>query len=749
MKKIYTLLVASCLAFSASAQQRESRATLSPLTKKYMADLHKRTQPVGYNYKQHHGQVFVAAVIKVADAAQAAAGLEAIGAHVGTKAGVIWTVQVPLPQVKAFTELKGISYIQLDEPLRPNLDAARTTTRVDSVHGGYALPYPFTGIDIVVGVIDFGFDYTHPTFYDTMGTNYRVKRVWELNTTGTPPSGYNYGHELTTTASILAQGTDNAEQTHGTAVAGMSSGSGFGSKPASNRFRGMAFNADMVFVGVRRDSIEGQWMSSGFSDFIDGVNYIFDYATSVNKPCVVNISWGSQSGPHDGTSLFAQACDYMSGQGKMIVMSAGNDGQELIHLSKTFTPADTLLNTFVTFSSNAYKRTWIDVWGDTGKNYCIEATLYKNGVAGNTTGFICIDDLIHNQYLISANGLDTCFIDFITSSSEFNQKPRYILNIWNRSNDTIGIRIKGTDGSIDAWNESYYFGYVHKYSSSFEGLGVAGYTTGNAQSTVSDMGSARSVLLVGAYASKVGYTDIANNNWSYSSYVGIGNIVPFSSLGPMADGRIKPDITAPGITIATATSSFDTAYTPTGSNKNQVTTDYVFNGKTYYYAQFSGTSASAPAASGIVALMLQANPKMDPQQIKTIIAATAIEDNRTGNLPPGGNNTWGAGKINAYGAVRMALQQNSVYDFKGEKIDCVLFPNPGDGEFTLEYTGNRSRVLNVSVYNLTGSLVYSSDWKVNAGTNRRQLQLSALSSGIYVAKISSDKGATTIKLNIR
>src|SRR5690606_35090499 len=142
--------------------------------------------------------------------------------------------------------------------------------------------------------------------------------------------------------------------------------------------------------------------------------------------------------------------------------------------------------------------------------------------------------------------------------------------IYNKSDATVHISVKGVDGSIVMWNESYYFGYKYGYSSVFESLGMSVAVGGNTVSTVSDMGSAKSVLLVGAYASKVNYTDINGNQWSYQSYVPAGQIVPFSSRGPMADGRIKPDIAAPGLTLATAISSFDVRYTPTGLNKQQV-----------------------------------------------------------------------------------------------------------------------------------------------------------------------------------
>ena len=291
----------------------------------------------------------------------------------------------------------------------------------------------------------------------------------------------------------------------------------------------MAYEADLVFVGVRRDTIGTQWLQGSFTDFLDGINYIFSYAASVGKPCVINISWGSQSGPHDGSTLLNQACNNLTGPGKILVMSAGNEGEEKIHLSKTFTPTDTIINTFLTFTSETYKRTWVDIWGEPGKTFCGEVSLYHHGVKGNTTGYFCIDDSVHDQLLISDNGQDTCLVQFITAAAEANGKPRMTIDIYNKSADTVAVSLKGFDGKIDAWDEYYFYGYTYGYQSAFNNNNQSWAENGNTITTVSDMGAADSVLLVGAYASKVGFTDVNSNSWSYSGYVQANKLVPFSS----------------------------------------------------------------------------------------------------------------------------------------------------------------------------------------------------------------------------
>ena len=184
MKKNYSLFILlSFFVLPLLAQNKsELKPKLSTLTKKYLHDLQvskkKNEAPAGYLYKKSNtGQVYISALIKVSNAVQAEQQLKLIGAKVGTKAGNIWTVQVPYNKALEFTQIPGISYIQLDEPVAPKLDVARKTTRVDSVQNGINLPLKYSGKGVIVGVIDFGFDYNHPTFYDTLHAKYRIKRV--------------------------------------------------------------------------------------------------------------------------------------------------------------------------------------------------------------------------------------------------------------------------------------------------------------------------------------------------------------------------------------------------------------------------------------------------------------------------------------------------------------------------------------------------------------------------------------------
>ncbi len=81
-----------------------------------------------------------------------------------------------------------------------------------------------------------------------------------------------------------------------------------------------------------------------------------------------------------------------------------------------------------------------------------------------------------------------------------------------------------------------------------------------------------------------------------------GMVAGFSSRGPTADGRIKPDVSAPG----------------------SGTTSVAF-GTTDQYGGFGGTSAAAPLAAGLVALLLEARPTLTAQELMDLLRGTASQ----------------------------------------------------------------------------------------------------------------------------
>lgn len=710
--------------------------------------LHPNALPAGYVWvKSANGEYYIKALLQVnpSQYSMAEAGLRATGGKVGTKAGNVWTATIPADKVSDVAKIAGIKYLQLDEPLYPAMDSARKTTRIDSVHGGFGLPMAYTGKDVVVGIIDAGFDYGHPSLFDTTGVGYKVRRVWEQkNNSGTPPNGYSYGYELTDSSAMWTKGYDASTLSHGAHVAGIAAGSGYGGDSTNRRVRGMAYGSDLVFVGITPEP--DQWLSTGMTDIIDGMNYVYNYAASVGKPAIANLSWGCSMGPHDGSSLFSQACDALTGTGKLFALSAGNNGDEDIHLKKQFSVTDTVLNSFMNFSTYLpEKRTWIDIWGDTAKTFCAALTLYSGGDVA-TTGFICLDDSLHENYLIGTDN-DTLFATIVTESSSFNGKPHIQMQLYSKTGNSVYISVKATDGVVNAWN-----GFVLNttgYYGAFTDGGKSWAQNGDKNSTIGDMASTRSAITVGAYASKTTFKALNGTITNYTSYTQRGQRARFSSRGPVVNGAyMKPDITGPGLTLASAVSSYDASMQPGGSSEDALVAHYLntVDNRDYYYAQLMGTSMSSPAVSGIIALMLQADPSLTPNGVRSLLRETAIKDNFTSQTPD--SNLWGAGKVNAYGAVMRSAGVSSVAALSTKSsLPFKLYPNPAKQDFKISYSASMGERVQLTIVNTAGIPVWADTWK-STGTNNIKDITARLIPGNYFIKLNIENREGAQKLTI-
>lgn len=116
-------------------------------------------------------------------------------------------------------------------------------------------------------------------------------------------------------------------------------------------------------------------------------------------------------------------------------------------------------------------------------------------------------------------------------------------------------------------------------------------------------------------------------------------IASYSSRGPTLDGRMKPDLVAPG-------SGITSTIPPTSTTTVR---GFLGGSRDIYYGALSGTSMAAPHVSGVIALMLEVNPELGPSDIKRILLATAQDLG-----PKGVDPDTGYGFVNAIAAVQVA-----------------------------------------------------------------------------------------------
>ncbi|MEY4126542.1 MAG: hypothetical protein RL737_731 [Bacteroidota bacterium] len=573
---------------------------------------------------------------------------------VGNPIRNIVSIKVPIEASDYVSSLQGVDYLELAGKVNHQLDKAVHDVRADSVQQGIGLPQGFKGKNVYIGVTDWGFDYTHPAFYDSTLSQTRIIAAWDqFKTSGPHPQGFNYGTEYVGANSLLAAGSDTANiysySTHGTHVASIAGGCGAGTV-----YRGVAYDANFLFVTFLVD--EGA--------VLDAWEWMYQKSQAAGKRLVINMSWGLYHfGTLDGNSLLSQAITAYSDLGVVFVNSAGNNGNVNFHLKKTFN--NDQLNSKVDFYSYAANANmWgqsIHAWGEVGHSFS-NGIVVKN--ASNTTlvesPFYSTNNT--NNYIDTflVTGTDTIFYNVAADSAHpLNQKPQMRLRV-KCTNTALKILLKSTaiDGTVNYWNVTELTTDVGNWGMPFSYSGT-GTTPGDADHGISEPSCSDDVISVAAYAP------------SYLTPGGAsvgGGLASFSSHGPRYDGIMKPDIAAPGVSICSAISSYtDAAYTTIASVS--------FNNKTYDYAKFSGTSMSGPVVAGVCALILEANPWLSAAQVKQLIKETARTDNFTGVIPALGSPLWGMGKLNAYAAVQEALALVEVPENSLENAWNV-YPNP-------------------------------------------------------------------------
>ena len=362
------------------------------------------------------------------DASATEADLLAAGARSCVPLGHgFYTVQTDRAQLDQLLQQPFVLRAELSRQATPSLDQARSETFVNQVQSGESLVSPFTGRGVVLGFVDSGFDVAHPAFRSAEGDTLRIVRFWnQMN-----------DRLLTTRESILAEGTDNTEQTHGTHVAGIAGGGYFGPVQTSattsldrNPYYGVAYDARLVMVGSTLED----------TDILNGIQYIFSYADSIGCPAVVNISLNTSYGPHDGTSLFDQAIDALVGKGHILVGSIGNDAKNKAHASMELTDSSTPVRTY--FKPTGYESNTFEAWGQTDGFAVTLSLTDSQGAAvwsctadGADQSFAVPDD-----YNYSEGGEIACYTELWNGS---RRMYRIALNNLNLKGYNIEVSVEG------------------------------------------------------------------------------------------------------------------------------------------------------------------------------------------------------------------------------------------------------------------------------------------------------------------
>ena len=597
------------------------------------------------------------------------------------------------------------------------LHHAAEDARLDSVRWAINLPQEYTGEGVIIGITDWGFDYTHPVFYDTNMVHYRVLRAWDqFKTSGPAPAGYDYGTEYIGAEALLNAKCDTSNvydyAYHGTHCAGIAGGAG-----AGTIYRGVAVDAEYLFVSV---SLTDQ-------EVIDAWRWMYDVSQQEGKRLVISMSWGLYYLDNmDGTGPLAEEMQRLNDLGVVFVTSAGNNGDENDHLMNTFTQQDTIRTYFTFPSSSIGSRITMMNSANQPFSFSLFAMDNSYNILAETPFYATSDGgLVNSQLVVDADTIRFWFE--AEASDEYNQRPEVQLRVSRNSGHKLGLAVAANGGEFHAWNMALIETDYGNWGGTFVRPSQhPDWIQGDALYGISTPANIDCSIAVAAHASR--YTAPAGN------LVG-GGITSFSSSGPGFHDVNKPDISAPGKSIVSAISSYTNTYT--GSYTKSVE----FNGRTYRFASLSGTSMAGPFVAGVAALLLQVNPYLSAAQVKNILLQTAYNDQFTEQAGP---LRFGSGKVNAYQAILQSLTTVGIDDYVVNKESLfTVFPNPANNQCFVTANTESAESL-CQLIDLTGRVV--SQTILTPGVNTLNLQ--HLTPGCYVMKITDNKKVVTKKLVI-
>lgn len=645
-----------------------------------------------------------------------------------------YSFKVPLDKYLDFCQEKQIKYLQIDEPCGLYLDEADKTTRFIDANTQLRSSQFFESDGVVVGVIDVGFQLSHPMFEDNNGRT-RIRKAWFQGLSSlNRPERYDYGTEVTPNL-ISIHPRDTDADSHGSHVLGIAAGQGI----TGHIVGGVAQEADIIVVSPNFDFDE--FIRTSQSDIVDGVEYIFDESRRLGKPCVINLSLGTQIGPHDGNALFDKFCAELQnevGFGRSLVTAAGNDGERNIAI-KTDLDEGNIQTKFRIVESNQFNQ-YLDIWGEAGEEVCVEF-----GVSDRAnTGFefsertVCTGIPGNSSFFVFSN--QASYEVTISSSPEesLNGKTRLFISIENMQNREIygAIRLSGS-GEVALWN-TLFGGSQGDNLSSF---GEFGYLNGIDNYQIGEIGgNSEEFITVASYNTSTNFINVRNRILEFDEDLNF--LSNFSSAGPNADEILKPEISAPGSVIISSYNAYD--QTQSTSDNSTLITNQIFQGnETNYLGALFGTSMSSPMVAGTIALMLRANPFLTQEEIKQILVETAYQDQFTGTINSSGSINWGYGKLNSYDAVSKAQERAELIELAP---DIFVGPNPVFDILYISFGQTPTNTSRLMLANSLGQILVDSELNENEEEFYFEIDMKEYSNGIYFLHLQTDNFEKTITI---
>lgn len=532
--------------------------------------------------------------------------------HPGTTIGgtaddgtIIVTARVPVARIEVVRAQPFVVSMKPAQRLSSRMDAtvreilARSTDLPagNQVNGGKG---------VLVGITDIGCDFAHRDFL-TPTNRTRLLKIWDQNGHGSGDGHFDYGRVHTATRinaalgaadpyRALGYGPDPSEPAHGTHVMGIAAGNGRGSG-----LPGVAPAADLVFVDVANSDIPWSGPEAVGKSFGDSVQLLealaFVFETAATRPCVVNVSLGTNGGPHDGTTLVEQGIDRLLRQApnRAVVIAASNSFADGIHAAGTVPKTGGHALGWIVAPGDATDNE-LEIWYPGGSSLSVELV----DPAGKSLGVVGPGQ----SGTVSSRGRPVVFVANRLKDPNNGDNMIGVFLAPSSKAGTWTVRLRAVTSKpvpFHAWIER-----------DDAGQSTFGEPLDNTH-TIGSISCGHDTIVVG----------------SYDAHKATKPLSWFSSAGPTRDGRHKPEVSAPGHNVRAAASG-----TVDGTTR------------------MSGTSMASPAVTGTVALVLaEARARKISLTIDEVRALVIGAARRT--PPPGTawDPRYGFGRISAAGAV--------------------------------------------------------------------------------------------------
>ncbi|MHC1685475.1 MAG: S8 family serine peptidase [Clostridiaceae bacterium] len=531
---------------------------------------------------------------------------------------------VNVDDLNAVASNPGIQYIELPKTLFTSFQDSNRAACVFPAWQTYGL----SGRGVLVGFLDSGIDYLHPAFKDSAG-NTRIEYIYDLS-----QGGVVYNKEQINTAikseNPLAVVSEQDLVGHGTHVAGTACGGG----NINIRYRGVAYESSIAMVKMTG---QGKVNYGKSTQLLRGINFLVTRSKELRMPLVINLSFSTNDGAHDGSSLLEQYINIANRVERIsFAIAAGNEGASSYHFGTVSQGEEN-----ITISVGEQESILVINFY---KNFLADMTVQISNPQGITTS----EFNLKQGYIQGDIGVDQYYI-YNTGPKPFSLNGEIIVSLATRGTAIlpgqwrIRVRLTGDEKILNAWLPVS------------EGLNPnTKFLEPNAFNTLGIPATVDNAISVGSYNS-------ATNT-----------ISPFSGRGRVGQWPQKPDIVAPGENIESAI--------PGGS-----------------FDALSGTSMATPHVAGASALLMEYGIVkgndlfLYGDRLKYYLLKSARRD-RTGVDYP--SPIWGYGTLCVGDALNMILGSRNLYRQAPTPEECKQRYLSNDyQELLVEYQGDIDKAL--------------------------------------------------------